>query len=380
MRVLVVLPFPLYAEGGAAARCAIGLLRGLDANGVHASVLCADGGLPEVPAPPEGLNVEVVPQARRSRAHRRLEWLIQPHSSLARDPFGARLRALARDADVVHVCGIHAGALLPLAGERAVAQIDNLTLLDRDIRDLWSHDSRIAIALLRAEWRTRQRARWLIANSREVAAPLARWSRRAHVALAPLSLDPAWYTPAATLEAPTAGLIGTARWPPTANAVSRLLRTVWPLVLEQRPDSRLLLAGDGMEQPAFPDLPWLPGVQWLGRVESASDFLRSLGVLLYPLTRGSGAKVKVLESLALGVPVVTSPFGAEGIVGRGGLVVETGDEQLAEATRALLEDPTLRCEAGDAAAATFAANHAPAVAARRVIELYECILADAKRR
>ena len=140
---------------------------------------------------------------------------------------------------------------------------------------------------------------------------------------------------------------------------------MWPRVLERRPDARLLLAGFGMEREAFAHLPDLPGVEWRGTVPSATDFLRELGVLLYPLGRGSGAKIKVLEALALGVPVVTTPDGAEGIGGRGGLVVDIDDGALADATVALLARRRRAPQAaGDAAYATFADHHAPLPATR----------------
>jgi glycosyltransferase involved in cell wall biosynthesis len=147
-------------------------------------------------------------------------------------------------------------------------------------------------------------------------------------------------------------------------------RTVWPRVLERRPDARLLLAGFGMEREAFAHLPDLPGVEWRGTVPSATGFLRELGVLLYPLGRGSGAKIKVLEALALGVPVVTTPDGAEGIGGREGLVVDVEDAALADATTALLDDVAARKAAGAAAHQTFADHHAPLPATVPLLELY----------
>ncbi len=126
-----------------------------------------------------------------------------------------------------------------------------------------------------------------------------------------------------------------------------------------------------MERSAFHHLPEPAGVQWRGRVPSATDFLRELGVLLYPLTAGSGAKIKVLEALALGLPVVTTPEGAEGLGARGGVTVETDDARLADAVVALCEDAQARLAAGEAAHETFVRHHSPAPAAEPVVELYE---------
>lgn len=384
LRVLVVLPFPPLVEGGAASRCAIGMLRGLAGHGVELQVLAAHlrNDMHEGPKGdlPDDLPIELTPVAHpRSKQTRWLRFA-KPSSVLERTPFVQLVQERARDADVVHFVELAAATLIPLVDRPAVTQVHCLTRRDRNIGPLWTSEGRVAIELLRAERRIFKQSRWLLVNSREVADPLAKMAPHAHVAVAPLPLDPAIYTPRAALDAPVAGLIGTAEWPPTANAIERLLTSVWPRVLERRPDARLLLAGFGMEREAFPHLPDLPGVEWRGTVPSATDFLRELGVLLYPLGRGSGAKIKVLEALALGVPVVTTPDGAEGIGSHDGLVVDTDDGALADATVALLGDDAARQAAGAAAHDTFDRYHAPLPATVPLLELYEQMAAAGVRR
>ena len=375
MRVLVVLPFLPLPEGGAAARCAIALLRGLEANEVTCRALAANVGSASVQAAPDDLEVETVPLAPLSSWQGRRDRLLHPMGMLAQGEFATRVQELAAQVDVVHFVEPQAAAALALVRVPAVAQLHFHTCRDRRIGKPWRREGRDAIELLRAERRVCRSAGWLLANSSEVSAELASAAPQAQVAVAPLALDERYYTPQATLEAPVAGLIGTASWPPTANSVERLLRDVWPRVRARRPDARLLLAGRGMERSAFPALADCPGVEWRGAVPSATDFLRELGILLYPLTAGSGVKVKVLEALALGLPVVTTPDGAEGLGARGGVQIETDDRLIADATVALLEDPEARRLAGAAAYRTFVDHHTPAVAARPVLELYERMLA-----
>ena len=239
------------------------MIRGVAAHGVDVRALCADDRRIPSPDPPADLDVEVVYLDQPSRMRGRWQRLIEPHGDLAHGPFAERLHTLARGADVVHFNRIEAGSLLPIVSKPAVAQLDCFTRADRDLHGPWTNEGRIAIELLRAERRTYRRARWLLANSDEVAASLAQTARHAEVAVAPSALDPAYYTPRAPLAEPTAGLIGHATWPPTAGAVSLLLASVWPRVLERRPDARLLLAGRGMERAAFPHLPSPPGVEWM---------------------------------------------------------------------------------------------------------------------
>jgi glycosyltransferase involved in cell wall biosynthesis len=374
LRVLVVLPHPPLPEGSAAARCGIGLVRGLLACGVQAQALAANLGSAPLDTVPADLPVETIPVEVPSTWQARRDRLLRPNGLLRRGPFAARLQELAQEVDLVHFVEAQAAVAMGLVERPSLVQIHFLTRRDREIGLPWRRDTRIAIELLRAERRVCKQARWLLANSLQVAQELATIAPHAYVGVAPLALDPAFYELRASVESDAVGLIGMARWPPTKHAVERLLGEVWPLILARRPQARLLLAGNGMERAAFAHLPDLPGVRWCGRVESATDFLRGLGTVLYPLPEGSGAKVKVLEALALGIPVVTTPAGAEGLGDRGGVTVESEDRALAAATLRLLEDHELRRAAADAAHGTFVEHHTPQPAARPVVELYERML------
>jgi glycosyltransferase involved in cell wall biosynthesis len=375
LRALVVLPYPPLPEGGAAARCAVALLRGLQEQGLEAQALAASIGPSSEESMPVDLDVELVRIESPSVWEGRLDRLVRPGGRLARGEFALRVRELSAQADVVHFVEPQAAAALAHARAPALTQLHFYTRRDRSVGAPWRREGRDAIELLRAERRICRDAHWLLANSSEVAAELASHAPNARISVAPLALDGRYYSPRATLESATAGLIGTASWPPTAKAVERLLLEVWPLVHEHRPRARLLLAGEGMERSRFSHLPDCPGVEWHGRVPSAAEFLRELGLLVYPLTAGSGVKVKVLEALALGVPVVTTPDGAEGLGGGGGVTVESDNSRIVEAVLALLDEHGARQEIGNAAYQTFTAYHTPKVAAIPVVQLYERMLA-----
>jgi glycosyltransferase involved in cell wall biosynthesis len=184
---------------------------------------------------------------------------------------------------------------------------------------------------------------------------------------APLCLDPDAYAQASLEGPPTAGIIGTASWLPTQAAVLRLVEHVWPLVRRAVPDARLLVAGRGMSE-LVGSLD-APGVSVLGEVPSAPAFLGGLSALLYPLERGSGMKVKVLESIACGLPVVTTPLGAEGIA-VDGVTIRTDDRSLAAAAVELLSDPAARRQQGAAARAAFLSRYAPPVATEPLVGIY----------
>ena len=82
-------------------------------------------------------------------------------------------------------------------------------------------------------------------------------------------------------------------------------------------------------------------------------------------------KVKVLEAMASGVPIVTTPAGAEGVEPGDGVVVGDDWTRFAEAGAAILGDSESRIRRGAAARATFELRYTPRPATAPLVELYE---------
>lgn len=105
--------------------------------------------------------------------------------------------------------------------------------------------------------------------------------------------------------------IGSMDWIPNMEGIRWLLNEVWPLILKEYPVAQLHLAGRNM-----PD--WLinvkmEGVTIHGEVASAIDFIEENGIMVVPLLSGSGIRIKIIEAMTLGRPVLTTSIGAEGI-------------------------------------------------------------------
>lgn len=347
----------------------MGLLLGLKAHGVSYTALAARRASSVSGRPPSELGVEVVDVVRSTPWRHRLETVIRPCGELSLGPFGARVRELAASADVLHLDQIDASWCSANISTPAVMNIHYLVRQDREIgvrRNLPS----LVVRLL-GELAAARRHVYLSANSPLVADELRRMAPRAEVVVSPLSLDPSHYRPAHLDGEPTVSFIGTAGWPPTAASLHRLVSRIWPRVVREVPNAVLRIAGRGTERLGLAG----PRVEVLGAIPSAAEFLQDASVLAFPLERGSGMKVKVLEAIACGVPVVTTPLGAEGLAADAGVVVETpdSDERLAAATVELLRDPAARRERGRAARELFLSRYTPEPAVAPLVELYERI-------
>lgn len=221
----------------------------------------------------------------------------------------------------------------------------------------------------RGEWRAARRAAVVLAYSPRVARALS--ARTTFVPAAyPLPAEPLELTPD-----PVAAIVSDWRWPPNALALGWLLEA-WPEVRARVPAARLLLAGWGLERVAAGS-----GVEILGVPSRSVDVLARASVLAFPCPDSSGPKVKVMEAFALGVPVVTTPPGVEGIVappGAGAVVVPRSDFAAGLAS-VLSEDPARRAEIGARGREALAASHAAIPAARARIAAIEGALAGADR-
>lgn len=104
--------------------------------------------------------------------------------------------------------------------------------------------------------------------------------------------------------------VGSFHHRPNVLAAHLLVESIWPEVRAQRPDAQLILVGRGSRE----SLPTATeGVTVLGFVDDLQPLFRTCGLFVAPLTEGGGIKIKILEAMARGIPVVTTTIGAEGI-------------------------------------------------------------------
>jgi glycosyltransferase involved in cell wall biosynthesis len=149
-------------------------------------------------------------------------------------------------------------------------------------------------------------------------------------------------------------------------------REVWPAVRARVPDAELWLVGAAPKK-AVRDLASLPGVTVTGSVPNLAPLWAAAHVMLAPLRFSSGIQNKVLEAMAAGVPVVTTPDAAAGVRdGNGELLRVAADAAgLARETAALLADP-VAANAMAARARAHAQQHFSWAALGRELERVVC--------
>lgn len=144
---------------------------------------------------------------------------------------------------------------------------------------------------------------------------------------------------------------------PNVDAMTWFCDQIWPLVRQAVPSARLLIVGKD-PLPEIRALSILPGVEVTGTVQDVRPFLDRATIYIAPLRLGAGTRLKVLEAMASGLPVISTPLGCEGLDLRPGeeiLLAETAEE-FAQTTIQLLGDPSLRRRLGEQARRTAEAH------------------------
>jgi glycosyltransferase involved in cell wall biosynthesis len=140
---------------------------------------------------------------------------------------------------------------------------------------------------------------------------------------------------------PTLLYVGAMSWSPNVAAVQFLATHVWPSVRQKIPTAELRIVGRG----AGPDVLALarhPGVVVTGRVDDVVPELERAHALAVPLETGGGTRLKILEAFAAGLPVISTPVGAEGIAADHGVHLQIAERAtFAQSVVELLATPDI---------------------------------------
>lgn len=104
---------------------------------------------------------------------------------------------------------------------------------------------------------------------------------------------------------------GNMSYKPNAEAVDMIAQKIAPQLAETHPELEIHLAGPDCKE-ITETVAGLDNVVVAGLVDDIASYIRESRVVIVPLLTGSGTRLKIIESLACGTPVVSTPKGAEG--------------------------------------------------------------------
>lgn len=107
--------------------------------------------------------------------------------------------------------------------------------------------------------------------------------------------------------------LGSLSWRPNMDAIHLLLDQIFPAVRAEVPDATLALVGRQPGDSLVRRATATPGVELHASVPDVRPYLSRASVMAVPLRVGGGSRLKILEAMAAGLPVVSTGVGAEGL-------------------------------------------------------------------
>lgn len=267
----------------------------------------------------------------------------------------AELAALTKDEpfDVVHADQTNMGQYaLPFTRSRRVLDLHNaLWVLYKRLAETTAYTSPMKYILLR-DWRLLKRYEGelcrafeaVTAVSEEDKAALMEAGARSDMTVIPIAIDT---DEQAFIQRQPSGPhivhIGTMYWPPNIDGITWFLDEIYPRVKAQVPDVRCTLIGARPPASISDRAKTDPSLTVTGYVADPLPYLRDSSMMVVPLRSGGGMRVKILNALSQGIPMVSTTVGCEGIAVTHGEDILVADDPaaFADATVRLLKDAAL---------------------------------------
>jgi glycosyltransferase involved in cell wall biosynthesis len=124
----------------------------------------------------------------------------------------------------------------------------------------------------------------------------------------------------------------------SVDGVLFFLHEVWPLVLARNPSARYEIVGRAPPRSIYESAAGLKGVTVVGEVDDVRPYFARARLSVVMMRAGGGTKIRLFNSLAMGVPVVATPLGAEGVEGapEGSVVIAETPSEIAGHVVAML--------------------------------------------
>lgn len=333
LQVVNKVPYPIK-DGGAIA--CMNLTKGFAYLGHNVTVLAMNTAkhnisINDIPEPVKDFAhfhlVDVPAEIKALKAFLNLIFSNKPYNAVRFIDAGfekaLKLILLENNFDVIQLEGLYVCPYIPLIRKKSNALIvyraHNIEF------EIWERTASISKGLVRLYlnilWRRIKKFEIAWLNKYDVLVPITdRDGRRLNELgnrkpqhISQTGIDPSVLVPNSKhLEHPTLFHIGSLEWAPNQEGLIWFLKNCWPLLHKKYPDLMFYVAGRNAPH-------WLqnklkvPNVVFEGEVANAYQFMNSKSIMVVPIFSGSGMRIKIIEGMALGKSIVSTPIGAEGI-------------------------------------------------------------------
>ena len=179
----------------------------------------------------------------------------------------------------------------------------------------------------------------------------------------------------------TMGFLGSMDWMPNIDATLYFTEEILPIVRSAQPDCRFKIIGRNpppkLREMAKADAQ----IEVTGTVDDVQPHVHDCDVIVIPLKAGGGTRIKIYEAMAMGVPVVSTTIGAEGlsVTHEKDLLIADTTQDFASALLRLAGDPSLRHALASHAREQVVAHHSWLAATTCFMDLCQSCISNKQR-
>lgn len=199
----------------------------------------------------------------------------------------------------------------------------------------------------------------------------------AHIHVVENGVDTDYFRPMDIPEEPHSLVFtGSLDWQPNISAIQDFVRDVWPLVKQGCPDAKLSVAGKSPAENVLRLADRDSSIAVFPSPEDMRPLLARASVYICPILEGGGTRLKILDAMAMGKPIVSTPIGCEGLRVTPGRDILTGDsaEALADLVLRLFANDALRGQLGSSARDLVEREYAWPRIGPQLEHAYRCVL------
>ena len=176
---------------------------------------------------------------------------------------------------------------------------------------------------------------------------LSRFADTKNCKIIGLATDTEYYKPIDFSKKNNICFVGSMQYIPNSEAAIYFATKVFPLIKKEIPDAKFKIIGANPRKDLFEAVKDIDGVEVTGKVEDVKEYMKDCKVSVCPVKIAGGIQNKILEAMSMGIPVVTTIEGAEGIdTSEDILYVANSEEEYAKKAILLMQNDNLQKEVG----------------------------------
>lgn len=160
-----------------------------------------------------------------------------------------------------------------------------------------------------------------------------------------LATDTEYYSPITEQKQNNICFVGSMQYIPNSEAAIYFATKIFPLIKKEIPDARFKIIGANPRKDLLETVKSIEGIEVTGKVYDVREYMKDCIVSVCPVKIAGGIQNKILEAMSMGIPVVTTPEGAEGLnAPESTLKIAVSEEDYAKTIITIMKTPSLHKE------------------------------------